>query len=161
MKKELLALLTKSDFGHINDFVIKKGEISASIVEHLSDEVKSKIKNSDRRYIAKEIFLSHNYGDNYMLPIRSESRGTQRFLELTGPLIDVIKNNKFLCIDEIESSLHQELLEFFIKHFSKIALVHKYSLPPIIRTCLIRSYCGMMKSGLLKKVKMGEVNIPA
>jgi AAA15 family ATPase/GTPase len=107
MKKEILTLLAKSDFGHINDFVIKDEELPASITEHFPDG----------KYTAKEIYFSHNYEGNYMLPIEDESRGTLRFLELTGPLIEIIKNTKFLCIDEIELSLHQELLEFFIKTF--------------------------------------------
>ncbi|MDR1747475.1 MAG: ATP-binding protein, partial [Spirochaetaceae bacterium] len=53
----------------------------------------------------------------YELPLNQESRGTQRFFELAGPLFELLQSPRLLCIDELESSLHQELTEFFLKTF--------------------------------------------
>jgi AAA15 family ATPase/GTPase len=117
IKNEVLSFLAKADFGHINDIMIKNKEIPVSVIEGLPENAKSGLKNPEGKYITKEIFLSHNYNGNFTLPIREESRGTRRLLELAGPILEIIKNNKFLCIDEIEASLHEELLEFIIKIF--------------------------------------------
>ncbi len=61
--------------------------------------------------------FSHSYDNNYELPLELESRGTQRFFELAGSLFELLESSKLLCIDELESSLHQELTEFFLKTF--------------------------------------------
>jgi AAA15 family ATPase/GTPase len=65
----------------------------------------------------KEIMFAHKYDRKYMLPFFSESMGTRRLFELAGPLLDCIQNEKSMFIDEIESSLHDDLLDFFIRTF--------------------------------------------
>jgi hypothetical protein len=65
----------------------------------------------------KEIMFAHKYEKIYMLPFLSESMGTRRFFELAGPLWDCMHHEKNLFIDEIESSLHDDLIEFFICSF--------------------------------------------
>jgi AAA15 family ATPase/GTPase len=65
----------------------------------------------------KEIMFVHDYDKKYILPFFSESMGTRRFFELAGPLLDCIHHEKNMFIDEIESSLHDDLLDFFIHAF--------------------------------------------
>ena len=62
----------------------------------------------------------HHYDNDYELPIYFESAGTKRMLELTLPLIE-LANSSVLMIDEIESSLHQSLLETFLQLFLEIS----------------------------------------
>jgi AAA15 family ATPase/GTPase len=117
LKKDILNLLEKSDFSQINDIVLKTREVPSSFLDTLPDEAKEGLKNTEGKYVMKELLLSHKYGANYLLPITKESAGTQRLLELAGPLFEIIRKKHFICIDEIESSLHQELLEFILKTF--------------------------------------------
>lgn len=48
---------------------------------------------------------------------KEESEGTKNLFFILLCLLDVVKNNKTLLIDEIESSLHTSLVEFIIKMF--------------------------------------------
>ncbi|MDR1524905.1 MAG: ATP-binding protein [Tannerella sp.] len=72
---------------------------------------------TDISYNREEIFFVHTYDKNYVLPFLSESMGTRRFFEIAGPLLDCIHHKKNMFIDEIESSLHDDLLDFFIRTF--------------------------------------------
>lgn len=46
-----------------------------------------------------------------------ESDGTRKLFVILLSVLDIIKNNKVLLIDEIESSLHTSIVEFIIKLF--------------------------------------------
>lgn len=46
-----------------------------------------------------------------------ESDGTQRLFYMMLTILDIVKNNKILLVDEIEASLHIRLVEYIIKLF--------------------------------------------
>jgi AAA15 family ATPase/GTPase len=46
-----------------------------------------------------------------------ESEGTKRFFGLGGPLNEIISNDRILLIDEIERSLHPDLINYYINTF--------------------------------------------
>jgi len=116
-KKELISFLANTGFDHINDIVINNEEIPPSFLERLPENERSEFKGSDGKFIIKEILITHKYKNGYNLSVYDESRGTQRMLELAGPLLTILYNKMFLCIDEIEASLHEKLQEFLIKTF--------------------------------------------
>ena len=55
----------------------------------------------------------------YKLLKNNQSKGTLRTLGLAGVIRNTIKENAFLAIDEIESSLHPRLVAFIIEDFFK------------------------------------------
>lgn len=55
----------------------------------------------------------------YEFPGAYESRGTIRTMGIAWCVREVIENNGFLSIDEIESSLHPKLIEYIIERFLK------------------------------------------
>jgi len=114
---KILRLLQKADFGNIAGIKIETKEIPPEIINSLPDEIKEDFKNVEGKFEIKNLLVSHQYDGNYFLPISRESAGTQRLLQLGGPLFALMEGEHFICIDEIESSLHQELLEFFFKAF--------------------------------------------
>jgi AAA15 family ATPase/GTPase len=64
------------------------------------------------------IMFRHTGEDGeYELLERLESAGTHRFLEMSIVLYYVLHENNFVPIDEIETSIHYELLAYFIKLF--------------------------------------------
>lgn len=64
------------------------------------------------------IEFEHNYDrGRFSMPIESESAGTLSFVEKMDLLYDVIKSGKFLMIDELDDSLHHDLLVYFIQTF--------------------------------------------
>jgi AAA15 family ATPase/GTPase len=51
----------------------------------------------------------------YSLPIFAESNGTKRFFGLGGPFYELIHGSHFLCIDELETSLHPDLMTYLLQ----------------------------------------------
>lgn len=65
-----------------------------------------------------ELTFRHKAGDKlYDLSEEYESNGTMRFLGMAVILNFLLKTNRFVSIDEVETSIHHELLAYFIKVF--------------------------------------------
>ena len=56
-------------------------------------------------------------GQEWLLPLRSESSGTRHYFGLGWPLYLLIHGSHMLCIDELENSLHPELMQHVLKVF--------------------------------------------
>jgi AAA15 family ATPase/GTPase len=52
-----------------------------------------------------------------VLSILAESNGTKRYFGLGGPLYELIHNSHLLCIDELETSLHPDLMKYFLQMY--------------------------------------------
>lgn len=93
LKRFLLYMLRASDFNIDN---LKLGKASAS----------------------KELYFEHSAnGETFELPESYESRGTIRFLGMAAILQKLLFSSRFVMIDELESSMHYELLSYFIRVF--------------------------------------------
>ena len=55
--------------------------------------------------------------EKYILPNGLQSEGTRRTFGVEAAVYESVQNEKFLTIDEIESSLHPDLVEFIIQQF--------------------------------------------
>lgn len=123
MKRFLLQMLKASDF-NIVDMTLDERE------ETITPEMETTIKSAPileeaklemlRRGTLKhdDIIFSHNGEDgNFTLHERMESAGTHRFLGMSILLYYVIKENSFIPVDEVETSIHYELLAYFVKLF--------------------------------------------
>lgn len=123
LKKFVLDFLKASDF-NIEDVVLHEGEElitpeleqliqNAPIGEEAKAEIfrKGKIANT-------ELTFKHKAGDSlYDLSEEYESNGTIRFMGLAVILNFLLKTNRFVPIDEVETSIHYELLAYFLKVF--------------------------------------------
>ena len=122
-KQFLLQLLKASDF-NIVDMTLDERE------EPITPEMEKTIKSAPISEEAKiemlkrgtikydDIVFRHTGEDGeYDLHERLESAGTHRFLGLSVVLYYVLHENNFIPIDEIETSIHYELLSYFIKLF--------------------------------------------
>lgn len=67
----------------------------------------------------RRIDFMHQVGGDksYALSIQKESSGTRRYFGLAGPLYALIHNSHLLCIDELETSLHPDLMKHFLQIF--------------------------------------------
>jgi len=123
-KSFVLSLLNNADF-NISDIEI---DIHEQIIDDntnrliqnsdLSDKEKQSLLRSDKLKYKTMSFL-HKGEDNIniKLPFELESRGTNRYFGLSGVLHQVLINDKIFIVDEIENSLHPDLVIHFINTF--------------------------------------------
>ncbi len=124
----LIDLLGKADFG-ISDIEIKKETKELTEIElstltdltFLSEQGKERLLK-EKTLTKKGVFFKHQIQnkeslENYILPKELESVGTLRFYGLGGVLNKLVHKDRFVSIDEIESSLHPDLFNHFLKLF--------------------------------------------
>ena len=54
---------------------------------------------------------------DYILPEACQSTGTKRMVELESLIYEQLNRQAFLCIDEIEASMHPNLMEYILSKF--------------------------------------------
>ena len=103
----------RSEFKKTVVEIIKKADIQISNVV-----VKREVELR-RHKITFQHQVTDSQGNktNYHLDYDNESMGTQRYYGLSGALAIVLSQPTFLAIDELESSLHPELMKHFIMTF--------------------------------------------
>lgn len=123
LKRFILDFLKASDF-NIEDVALHEEE------ELITPELEQLIQNAPIGNEAKtemlrkgkitntELTFKHKVGDSvYDLSEAYESNGTIRFMGLAVILNFLLKTNRFVPIDEVETSIHYELLAYFLKVF--------------------------------------------
>lgn len=130
LKAYLLSVANNADF-NISD--ISTQMIKENIPQDLLKVIleSDTISEQDKDRLRKEHSLSKPKTDfihsvnnergreQYSMTSESQSRGTRRIFGLEAVLYEVFSRNGFLTIDEIETSLHPDLVEFFIASFLK------------------------------------------
>ena len=123
LKNFIVNFLKASDF-NIEDVVVHKEE--DSITPELEQLIRNApIDNEAKAEILRkgkitntELTFRHKAGEGvYDLSEKYESNGTIRFMGLAVILYFLLKTNRFVPIDEVETSIHYELLAYFIKVF--------------------------------------------
>ena len=121
LKKFMVDFLKASDF-NISDIELKEEEViitsdmekmiqAAPILEEAKKQMfqRGKLTNA-------ELMFSHTTDNGeFVLSEELESRGTIRFLGIAVLLKQLLLERKIISIDEVETSLHYELLSYFIK----------------------------------------------
>ena len=123
LKRFILNFLKASDF-NIEDIALhEEEELITPELEQLiqkapiSDEAKNEMLKKGK-ITNTELTFTHKAGDHlYDLSEEYESNGTMRFLGIAVILNFLLKKNQFISIDEVETSIHYELLAYFIKVF--------------------------------------------
>ncbi len=128
LKKHLLEFIREADF-NISNFETKteKQDVPDDFLDLIlktntvSDEEKERLKaekNIPQLRTDFEHTVTNERGrERYPLGDQLESEGTRRITGLETALYVTLQRNAFLAIDEIESSLHPDLIMFVIKKF--------------------------------------------
>ena len=123
LKKFILNFLKASDF-NIEDVTLhEEEELITSELEQLiqkapiADDVKSEMLKKGKITNTELTFTHRTENGLYELSEEYESNGTMRFLGMAIILNFLLKNNQFVPIYEVETSIHYELLSYFIKVF--------------------------------------------
>ena len=122
-KRFLMQLLRASDF-NIVDMKLEEKEDPISpqmemVIRNAQIPEDEKTEMLKRGTIKHSDMLFRHTGEDgeYVLNEDQESDGTHRFLGLSMVLYYVLHENNFIPIDEVETSIHYELLAYFIKLF--------------------------------------------
>lgn len=121
LKQKVLLLLTASNIGNITDIRVKSEPIPEQLLAQLPHHLQEEFSKRTENLKTRKLSIVHSYDKEYELSLNEESEGTKRLIELSLPLIDISTTDSLLIIDEIESSLHQLLLENFIQAFLMIS----------------------------------------
>jgi len=108
--------LEKADF-NITDIEIESE--AEQLPETISTRynIVSEIDNS-ANYRRRHVYFVHKTNDKQnRLPIKLQSAGTLQYFGLIGKLKDIINSSAVLNIDELENSLHPDLVNHFINSF--------------------------------------------
>lgn len=123
LKKFILNFLKASDF-NIEDVTLhEEEELITPELEQLiqkapiADDAKSEMLKKGKITNTELTFTHRTENGLYELSEEYESNGTMRFLGMAIILNFLLKNNQFVPIDEVETSIHYELLSYFIKVF--------------------------------------------
>jgi AAA15 family ATPase/GTPase len=124
-------ILRVADFG-LNSFTkekitIDKENIKNSIPKEIRKLIREfeKKSNNSSEYAYKVLFKHNIYSkdtisSNIDMQINEESDGTIAFIVTIAKIIDALRNNKILIIDEIDTSLHPILVESIIYLFTEM-----------------------------------------
>ncbi len=76
------------------------------------------VSDNTERYERKQVYFIHNAsGKQTRLSINLQSSGTLQYIGLLGKLKSIIDNSSVLNVDELENSLHPDLVNYFINNF--------------------------------------------
>lgn len=123
LKRFIVKLLKMSDF-NISDLEVKEEDIpiDPEMIKFIKsspmpEKEKEAVINKGS-YTTSEVIFKHKVKNGeYSLSEGYESAGTDRYLGMAIILYKLLHKNRIICIDEVESSLHYELLLYFIKLF--------------------------------------------
>ena len=124
LKKFILHFLKASDF-NISDIAIHEEEVNITpemelLIKNTSGmpvKAKEEILKKGTLHSDEMFFVHHTSNGDKELGEELESRGTKRYMGLATILYDLLVHGVILPIDEIETSIHYELLSYFIKVF--------------------------------------------
>ncbi len=128
LKKHLLEFVREADFNitdikskvekkdvppHFLDYILKSDTFPEEEKERLKEEKAFTQISTDFEHTVTNLRGT----EIYTLPEENESEGTRRITGVQTALYLTLQANAFLAIDEIESSLHPDLIVYLLKKF--------------------------------------------
>lgn len=126
-KEKILNYLHRADFNIVDvNTKIIENDVNEELLERIKtlglfkDDI-NRIEKTRKLTIKNTEFLHNiiNEGKNehFQMPKDLQSEGTLRIYGLSAAIYKAIEKNAFLAIDEIESKLHPQLIEYLIEEF--------------------------------------------
>lgn len=127
-KSQFIEMLKKADL-NISDFefIDEQIELDDEMLKRVEffpipDDAKDEIVKN-KKISAKDVLFKHEFqGEDGKkrtmdLPMKWESSGTMRYYGLAGPVLSALNKSKTVFIDELETSLHPDLMKHLILTF--------------------------------------------
>lgn len=119
-KNRILDFLKKADLG-IDDIHVKEAFLDWKNFPDMSDALKNEVAKTFETNMKYEIKAIHKDSSGKEIEfdfVYDESEGTRKIFALAGPLLDGLQKGHVLCIDELHSSLHPDLVKFLVGLFN-------------------------------------------
>lgn len=117
-------LLRVADLGIVDLQVLSvpfdSSDIAPDLRRVLADIVQKERIPEDKRYLKRVVTYHPVVGVETpeRFDLEDEAEGTQKFLALSGPLLDTLENGRVLVVDEFEARLHPRLTRELVKLFN-------------------------------------------
>jgi len=126
IKNFALEFLSKADFNISNIlFSEEEKKLDSEILniiknsEKLPEEEKERVL-SEKSITLKNLFFEHTVEQGkFQLSDKLQSDGTMRYYGLSAPIMKMLDQSSFLAVDEIDDSLHPELIAHLVQTFLK------------------------------------------
>ncbi|WP_458718057.1 AAA family ATPase [Pseudomonas gregormendelii] len=118
-KKDVLNFLKSADID-IDDIKVETEKFSADhLPVSMPTEVKNQIIESVKDREIYNISTLHKTADGFDVEFdfEDESNGTQKLFSFSGPWLNVLEKGRVLFIDELNDSLHPEIVKFLVQFF--------------------------------------------
>ena len=121
VKEFLLDLLCRADF-NITDFNVIESKLNSKLIDEISKD--SSFTDSLREKLLKPqkqvLFTHKNDDEEFQIEFGMESSGTRVYFRLARLLIELGNGGTIVLEDELEDSLHYDLLLHFLETFLRI-----------------------------------------
>ena len=121
IKAFLIEILGKADF-NITDIDVVETKVDDNLIEEIqkndtiSEAIKVKLLQT-----RKQVFFTHKSNDStFQISLGMESSGTKAYFRLTRLLLKLKSGNTIILEDELEDSLHYDLLLHFLETYIRI-----------------------------------------
>lgn len=119
-KEWVLKILRKADFGGIEDIELKKKKIPMKGLEIKMEKgsiVHKQLQDQEEEFYDLSFVHKNEDGSMELFKESLESHGTNKTLNILGPIYNILETGRTLFIDEFEINLHPNITEFLIKLF--------------------------------------------
>lgn len=112
-------LIQQADMGITSVKVQLKKIDRKELPEDMPDDLKNLLEKKEVFSVdcRHEIEDDRGQGLAYYLPLSQESKGTIRMMELAGYWLEALQNGYVLVVDELDNSLHPQLMKFLVQLF--------------------------------------------
>lgn len=119
-KKNILAFLNEADIS-ISDIQMETRDFSVEdLPSDMPEALKEKIRldMDGKKTMRVGFFHPVDDGESHvLLPIEEESDGTRKLFAYAGPWLDILTQGKILFADELDTSLHPQIMRFLLSLF--------------------------------------------
>jgi len=113
-------LITSSFSNSVSTFAEEENSFEKTTIKRLfNPEKMTNNRQTVRELFGRRIEFVHMLENewSFLLSFEKESSGTRRYFGLGGLLYLLVHGNHLLCIDELETSLHPDLMKHFLQVF--------------------------------------------
>ncbi|QPL05249.1 MULTISPECIES: AAA family ATPase [Actinomyces] len=117
------AIAQAADLGIVG-VELEEREVPPEVLERLrrvfrNEDEDAEIPDELLRRLQRHLVFRHTGadGEEYRLPVRRESQGTQTWLATVGPAVDALRLGQVLVVDELDASLHPTLTATLVELF--------------------------------------------